>query len=164
MLSGTRRDSVFFSFHYDKDVFRMHMVKNMGVIEGEEPISVPDWETLRRKGDAAVENWIDDHMKYKQAVVVLIGEETASRPWVQYEIKKAWNEKRPLVGIYVHNLKSMGLGVSRKGPNPFSHFTFTNGTGNMGQYIPCYDPNSLYAYNDIKSNIASWVKSAAVRN
>ncbi len=163
MASG-RRPSVFFSFHYDNDVFRMHMVKNMGVIEGDEPISVPDWETLRRKGDAAVEKWIDDHMKYKQAVVVLIGADTADRPWVQYEIKKAWNEKRPLVGIYVHNLKSMSSGVSRKGPNPFTQFTFTNGTGNMSQYVPCFDPNPLYAYDNIKRNIAEWVRSATVRS
>ena len=83
-------------------------------------------------GNAAVEKWIDEHMKYKQAVVVLIGEETASRPWVQYEIAKARNEKRPLVGIHVYNLKSMSDGVSRKGLNPFTQFKINNGSGNVG--------------------------------
>ncbi|WP_353939677.1 TIR domain-containing protein [Micromonospora sp. b486] len=29
-------------------------------------------------------------MAYKKAVIVLVGQETASRPWVIYEIEKAW--------------------------------------------------------------------------
>lgn len=38
-------------------------------------------------------------------MVVLIGEDTAKRKWVKYEIKKAWNEGKGVLGIYIHNLK-----------------------------------------------------------
>lgn len=32
-------------------------------------------------------------MKYRSCVVVLVGSETASRPWIQYEIEHAWKGK-----------------------------------------------------------------------
>ena len=73
---------------------RVHQIRNMGVIEGNTPVSPNDWETVKRVGDDAVKKWIDDNMKYKDCVVVLIGSDTASRKWVKYEICKAWNDGR----------------------------------------------------------------------
>ena len=60
-------------------------------------------------------------MKYKRCVVVLIGSQTANRPWVQDQIKKAWDERRGLLGIYIHNLNCHD-GSVRKGRNPFELF------------------------------------------
>ena len=76
------REPVFYSFHYDNDVFRVQQIRNMGVVDGNEPVSPNDWEQVKRTGDAAVETWIDDNLKYKRCVVVLIGSETANRRWV----------------------------------------------------------------------------------
>ncbi len=67
-----------------------------------------EWESLKQRGPSQVQNWIDRQMKYKQAVVVLIGQETASRPWVQYEIRKAHRENRPMLGVYIHDLRASG--------------------------------------------------------
>ena len=75
---------VFYSFHYGNDVMRVQQIRNMGVIEGNTPVSPNEWEQVKRTGDKAIEKWIDDNMKYRSCVVVLIGSETASRPWVQY--------------------------------------------------------------------------------
>src|SRR5437879_9799589 len=99
------KEPVFYSFHFDNDVVRVQQIRNMGVIEGNEPVSPNEWERLKGKGDPAVERWIDDNMKYKRCVVVLIGSDTANRPWVRYEIKKAWDDGRGLLGVYIHNLK-----------------------------------------------------------
>ena len=87
------RVPVFYSFHYDNDVFRVQQVRNMGVVDGNAPVSANDWEQVKRQGDAAVERWIDESMKYRRCVVVLIGSETASRKWVKHEIKRAWELK-----------------------------------------------------------------------
>ena len=57
-------------------------------------------------------------MAYKRAVVVLIGQETASRPWVLYEIEKAWNDKKPLLGVRIHGLASMSSGADSRGADP----------------------------------------------
>ena len=81
---------VFYSFHFDNDVMRVQQIRNIGSLEGNAPTTPNDWERLKRTGNNAVENWIDQNMKYKRCVIVLIGSETASRPWVQYEIIKAW--------------------------------------------------------------------------
>ena len=150
---------VFYSFHFDNDVFRVQQIRNIGVIEDNKPVSANDWEEVKRKGDSSIEKWIDDNMKYRRCIIVLIGEKTADRRWVKYEIKKAWSDRKGLLGIYIHNLKDPKTGQCSKGPNPFEQFTFNDGT-KMSRYVTCYDPNSQDAYNDIKRNLESWVQHA----
>jgi hypothetical protein len=152
------KEPVFYSFHFDNDVFRVQQVRNMGMIDGNEPTSPNDWEQVKRGGNATIERWIDDTMKYRRCVVVLIGSETATRPWVKYEIKKAWIEKRGLLGIYIHNLKCPRTGVSSKGPNPFDNWTVGNQP--MSSLVSCYDPNTYDTYGDISRNLEDWVQSA----
>ncbi len=153
------RIPVFYSFHFDNDVMRVQQVRNIGAIEGNSPTTPNEWEQLKRTGRAAVERWIDNNMKYKRCVVVLIGFETAGRPWIEYEIKKAWSDGKAIIGIYIHNLKCPRNGVSRKGRNPFDDFTFNDGT-KLSSAIPCYDPSPLNAYGDISENIGKWIEYA----
>ena len=153
---------VFYSFHYGNDVMRVQQIRNMGILEGNEPVSPNEWEQVKRSGDAAIKRWIDSNMKYRSCVIVLIGEETSNRPWVKYEIEKAWAEKRPMLGIYIHNLKDPRTGTCRQGENPFSQYT-VNGR-NLSELIPCYNPNSFDAYNDIKNNLSSWIETAIQKN
>lgn len=137
----------------------MQQIRNIGAIEGNSPASLNEWEQLRRTGKTTIERWIDNNMKYKRCVVVLIGSETADRPWVKYEIEKAWNDGRALLGIHIHNLKCPRTGTSRKGRNPFEDFTFNDGSS-LSSAVPCHDPNPLYAYRDISNNIAIWINHA----
>lgn len=153
------RIPVFYSFHFDNDVMRVQQVRNIGVIEGNQPASPNDWEQIKRKGKAAVQNWIDENMKYKRCVIVLVGTETTNREWVRYEIEKAWNDGKAIFGIYIHNLKCPRAGTCKKGSNPFDTFTFNDGS-KLSSVINCYDPNPMYAYNDIASNIESWINTA----
>jgi len=152
------RVPVFYSFHFANDVFRVQQIRNMGVLEGNEPVSPNTWEEVKRKGDAAVERWIDDNMKYKRCVVVLIGRETAERKWVTYEIEKAWNDKRGLLGIYIHNLKCPRTGTCAKGANPFDNWAVDQVP--MSSRVRCYDPSSYDAYGDISRNLENWVAAA----
>ncbi|UAN56213.1 TIR domain-containing protein [Serratia sp. JSRIV004] len=39
-----------------------------------------EWEEFKRKGDTAIERWIDDSLVGKSCVVVLVGSETATCP------------------------------------------------------------------------------------
>jgi MTH538 TIR-like domain (DUF1863) len=152
------REPVFYSFHYDNDVFRVQQIRNMGVVEGDQPVSPNDWEQIKRRGDGAVERWVDDSMKYKRSVIVLIGAQTASRPWVKYEIKRAWELKKGLFGIYIHNLRCPRTGTCAKGQNPFSDWTV--GNQSMANLVTCHDPSSWDAYGDISRNLESWVSGA----
>lgn len=156
---GMTKIPAFYSFHFDKDVMRVQQVRNIGTVEGNSPTTPNEWETLKRSGKRAVENWIDQNMKYKRCCIVLIGTDTASRPWVKYEIEKAWNDGKALLGIYIHNLKCPRAGASRKGQNPFDGFKFNDGRA-LSSVVPCYDPSSLSAYRDISNNMAGWISSA----
>jgi len=150
---------VFYSFHFDNDVMRVQQVRNIGTIEGNSPTSPNEWEQLKRTGKSAVENWIHESMKYKRCVIVLIGSETYNRPWIKYEIEKAWNDGKALLGIHIHNLKCPRNGTSRKGRNPFDEFQFNDGR-KLSSVVPCYDPSSVNAYQDIANNIANWISHA----
>lgn len=156
---------IFYSFHFSNDVMRVQQVRNMGVIEGNEPTSPNNWEEIKRKGDKSIEKWIENNMKNRSCVVVLIGSDTASRKWVKYEIKKAWNDGKGVVGIHIHNLKCPNNGTSTKGKNPFATFTLKDGKEKLSDTIKCYNPKSNDAYNDIKDNIDDWIEEAiTIRN
>lgn len=153
------RKPIFFSFHYGNDVMRVQQIRNIGALEGNTPVSVNEWEQVKRGGEASIKRWIDENMKYKQCIIVLIGSETSERPWVQYEIEKAWNDKRPIFGIYIHNLRCPRNGTSRKGANPFDTIKFKDGS-KLSSVVNCYQPSPGDAYNDIARNMESWVNTA----
>lgn len=138
---------------------RTQQVRNIGALDGNQPVTAQKWEDVKRSGKAAIEKWIDDNMKYKSAVVVLVGSETANRPWVQHEITKAWNDGKGLLGIHIHNIKCPRNGTCHKGPNPFDQFTFNDGR-KLSSVVQCYDPSAFYAYTDIANNIESWIDAA----
>jgi MTH538 TIR-like domain (DUF1863) len=150
--------NVFYSFHFDNDVMRVQQVRNMGVIEGNAPVSPNTWEEVKRKGDPSIEKWIDDNMKGKSCLVVLIGSETSKRPWVKFEIEKAWKDGKGVVGIYIHNLNCPNTGTCSQGANPLDLFTFSlNGKTVKPK---AYNPSASDAYNDIAANLDSWVEEA----
>lgn len=151
---------VFYSFHYNNDVFRVQQIRNMGVIEGNSPVTPNQWETIKQTGKKAVEKWISENLKNKSCVVVLIGSETSQRKWVLHEIEQAWNAGKPMLGIYIHNLKDPKTGRSTKGSNPFDGFTMENSKKKLSDFVTCYNPKTFDAYNDIKNNIDSWIEDA----
>jgi len=150
---------VFYSFHFDNDVMRVQQIRNIGVIEDNKPVSANDWEEVKKKGKDAIEKWIDDNMKYRSCVVVLVGEETAKRQWVQYEIIKGWNDGKGVLGIYIHNIKCPRNGKCSQGSNPFDNVTFKDGS-KLSSVVKCYNPSSNDAYSDIAKNLETWIEDA----
>lgn len=157
------KKSVFYSFHFDNDVMRVQQIRNIGAIEDNAPVSANDWEEIRKK-DSAVQKWIDDNMKYRSCVVVLVGEETSKRPWVDYEIRKGWTDGKGVLGIYIHNIKCPRNGKCNQGENPFDRINFKDGS-KLSSVVKCYNPNSYDAYNDIAENLEAWIEEAiTIRN
>lgn len=159
---------VFFSFHYKPDNWRASQVRNAGVVEGNRPVSDNDWETITQGGDAAIQRWIADQLSGKSCAVVLIGSATAGRKWITYEIEKAWNDEKGVLGVYLHNLKDASGNQSSKGLNPFDYLTMKRDGKPMSSIVRAYDPpftTSTYVYDHIKENIESWVDEAvSIRN
>lgn len=152
---------VFFSFHFDQDSVRASQVRNIGALEGNEPVSGNDWEEIKGGGTAAIERWIAAQMKGRTCVVVLVGAETANRPWVQYEIKKAWVDNLGVVGVRIHGLNNFKGQTSAPGSNPFDNWLI--GDKPMSQIVTLYDPpgiNSKAVYANIASNLDALVEKA----
>lgn len=152
---------VYFSFHFDNDCWRTQQIRNIGSIEGNHPISANAWEVVKRNGERSIQNWIDENLKNKSCCIVLVGSQTANRKWVKYEIRKAWEMNKGVVGINIHNLKDSYGNQSLKGDNPFSPFKIEN--DNMSEIAKVYNPPypmSTDVYNHIKINIEAWVEEA----
>jgi hypothetical protein len=138
---------------------RVQLIRNIGALDGNAPASANEWETIKRSGDKAIQNWIDAHMAYRSCVIVLVGMETANREWVKYEIEKAWTDGKGLFGIYIHNLSDPRTGTCTQGQNPFVQFSLSDGR-KLSDVVRCYNPSVFDAYNDIKSHIAIWIENA----
>lgn len=161
--------AVFYSFHYERDANRVSLIRNMGAVEGQRILNSQEWESVKRGGSQAIANWIDEQMKYKTAVVVLIGAETADRPWVQYEIEKAWDDRKPLLGIRIHGLADMGNGSDFQGRNPFLRLQKRS---IFDPSIPIFDPtvtswdgriNTQATYRKLKEYLNFWVEQGVTR-
>ncbi len=154
---------VFYSFHYKPDNWRASQVRQMGVIEGDAPVSDNDWEKITKGGDEAIKKWIAGQMSGKSCAVVLIGTNTAGRKWINHEIIKAWDDKKGVLGIYIHNLKDTDKNQSTKGTNPFDAITLGTTGPKLSSVVKAYDPpysDSTQAYAYIKNNLSGWVEAA----
>jgi hypothetical protein len=99
---------VFFSFHYQRDLWRVNVVRNSTIVEGVAAAGFSDaslWEEVKKKGDAAIKSLIDEALDGTSATVVLIGAETANRKYVTYEIEQTIARGKGLLGVKIHNIK-----------------------------------------------------------
>ncbi len=156
------RYKIFYSFDYDEDVFRVQQIRNIGVLEGSEPVTPTSWETVKRGGDAAIKSWIDDGISKCDCVVCLIGEKTSRSKWVDYELRSAWSLRKPMFGIYIDDLRDPRystnaplFGKSRRGANPFDEIVV--GGIRLSSRLIVYIPNAGDAYNDIARHIETWI-------
>ena len=158
----------FYSFYYKEDSQRAAQVRNMGMVDGNTPVSDNDWEKITKGGDAAIEKWIDEQLKGKSCTIVLIGANTAGRKWIKYEIENSWNDGKGVLGIYIHNLKDLSENKSTKGKNPFKDFTMKRNDKKLSSIVKAYDPPyaaSTSVYSHIKDNLSDWVEEAIkIRN
>lgn len=134
----------------------------MGKVSDDSTFSDNDWEEVKEKDDDKIRKWIDEQMGMRSCIVVLIGETTSTRKWVKYEIEKAYELNKGMVGIYIHNLNDQDASQTEKGKNPFDS-VYTNGGEKLSKYVTCFDPvysSSKYVYDDKKDNIEGLIEDA----
>lgn len=155
---------VFFSFHYDRDIWRANVVRNSWVTQDREAAGFWDaslWEEAKRKGDDAIKRMIDNGMVNSSVTVVLIGKETANRKWVKYEIKKSRRDGMGVLGIYIHNIKAADTTRDTKGDNKFGEVDVDSNGKSIWfwQLYPTYD----WILGNGYKNLGEWVEKAAKR-
>ena len=152
---------VFFSFHYNRDSWRAAQVKNMGIVDNSSTWSANDWEEVKEKSDTKIKEWIDSQMAMRSCIVVLVGKETSTRKWVKYEIEKAYELKKGIVGVYIHGLKDADENQDTKGSNPFYSILTSDGH-RLSNYVDCFESSyssSTYVYDDIKDKLPGLIET-----
>ena len=137
---------VFFSFHYQRDIFRVNQIRNIPQITGCAAAGFVDssiWEEAKRKSDAAVQQLIDTNLAGSSVTVVCIGEKTAGRKFINYEIQKSIDRGNGVLGLKIHHLKSILVGADSEGDVPFK----------LNVY-------NVYKYVD-HDKLADWIEKAA---
>lgn len=152
---------VYYSFHYDSDHARVAPILRSHALLAQVEASPSDWVKLRRSGDFAIKRWLESQFKGRSCLIVLIGAETANRPWVQYEIRQAHALGLGLLGVHVHQLKDKQGWPSAKGANPFEHPATE--LGSYAASIPVFEPDetdSKPAYRQIVDHLRRWSEQA----
>jgi len=101
---------VFFSFHYQEDIFRVNVIRKSGVVLGNAAAGFQDaslWEKTKKKGSDAVKRLIDRGLQGTSVTCVLIGQKTASRKFVTYEIEQSVKKGNGLLGIHINDIKDI---------------------------------------------------------
>lgn len=112
---------VFFSFHYQRDIWRINQIRNLHEIVGCAAAGFQDaslWEEAKKKGDAEIKKMIDGALERTTVTVVFIGAKTAGRKFINYEIEKSIARGNGLVGIQIHHLKDKDGNTDTPGDTP----------------------------------------------
>jgi len=139
---------VYFAFHYQRDIWRVNVVRNSNVVEGFESAGFIDsslWEEARRKGEESIKRLINDGLKGTTVTVVLVGAKTSEREYVEYEIDQSWGRGNGVFGVYIHNIEDRNGLTDSKGQDPFTSFGYKgiktydwihdNGYDNLGDWV-----------------------------
>lgn len=148
----------FFSFRYAKDNWRAGIVRNSYITQDRKAsgfFDSADWEEVKKKSDLEIKKWIDKQLKGTSVTVVLIGEDTYGKKWIDYEITASHNKGNGMIGVYIHQLKDSDKKTSKKGKNPFLKWEFKK--GDKVVTYPVYD----YIDDDGYKNMGTWIEEAA---
>jgi len=102
-------------------------------------------------------------MKYKFCTIVLVGNNTADRKWINHEIVESWNADMGVVGVYINGLKDKDGYIAEKGNNPFDYITHGNNGERLSKIVKCYSPvgtNSKERYDWISKYLSGIVEEA----
>lgn len=112
---------VFFSFHYQRDIWRINQIRSIPNITGCAAAGFQDaslWEEAKKKGDSNIKKMIDDALNNTSVTVVFIGNQTANRKFIKYEIEQSIARGNGVVGIQIHHLKNHNQEADEPGSTP----------------------------------------------
>lgn len=112
----------FFSFCYD-DVrcFRANVVRNSYVTQYGKDTFVDGsiWEDAQTKSPIKIKELIDNSgIKNTSVTAVLIGDHSANRRWINYEVFKSFEQGNGILGIRINRIRDKSGHITHKGPNP----------------------------------------------
>ena len=101
---------VYFAFHY-ADIWEVNQIRNSDQFVARSVAGFKDgslWEEAKKKGDAALKRLIDDGLQGTSVTICLIGQHTARREWVTYELEESDRRGNLVFGIHLQNQPQRG--------------------------------------------------------
>lgn len=154
---------VFFSFHFERDIWRVGQVRNSWLLKPDRESAgfwdAAKWEAVKKQGDEAIKRWINSSLDSTSVTVVLIGAETSTRRWVQYEIRRSHIRGNGMIGIRIHNIKDQFGKTDTFGQATFGEIKKDAlGTSKYFKDLyPIYD----WVTDNGRENLGAWVDTAA---
>ena len=123
---------VFFSFHYQNDIWRVNQVRQSWRYQHESQREAEGfydgsiWENSKRTGPESLKALIRDGMSNTSVTCILVGAETYSRRWVRYEIARSIIKGNGLLSVRIHLMGDRNGYASHEGPNPLDYMGVYN--------------------------------------
>ncbi len=152
---------VFLSYHHELDHFRASKICSMRPLDKSVQFMRAFWEEVSKPSDTKMKEWIDNQLTQSDCIIVLIGEETAKKQWINYTIKQAYQLDRGMAGIYIHRLLDEEGNPSERGENPFDYLDL-NGV-KFSRFVRVHDSEhimSRYVYQDIQNHFSDLIDYA----
>lgn len=139
---------VFFSFHYQRDIWRVNQIRSIPNVTGCAAAGFQDaslWEETKKQGDDAIKKLIREGLENTSVTLVCVGAKTAGRKYINYEIDQSLARGNGLVAVQIHHLKDQ------------------NGeTDSAGVIPPKIESNGFKAYKYTNMDaLAGWIEEAA---
>ncbi len=131
--------SIFLSYEFRHDAWKAQAIRSVWLASG----GVVTLEAKEASSDWEIKQWIDHTLRQAEVTVVLVGPNTASSRWVEYEVQLSKSLGKGLLGIDVVGMA--GEGVCEPGP-PLP----------MLAGYPMYD----WVKDDGERQLGSWVLKA----
>ena len=93
-------------------------------------------EKAKKEGDEVVRRMINAGLSGCSVVCVLIGKETYTRRWVDYEIFEGVELGMGVLGIRIHQISDLRLGIDTVGSNPFEFLGYGRNSQRPGKLYP----------------------------
>lgn len=156
---------VFFSFHYQNDIWRVNQVRQSWRYNHEDTRETEGffdgsiWESSKRTGPDSLKTLIREGIKNTSVTCVLAGAKTYERRWVRYEIARSVVKKNGLLTVRIHLMGDRQGYSSVEGPNPLDYM----GVYRAGDKILFaeYNGNKWSKYSDYTKAVElplSWAK------
>ena len=152
----------FFSFHYQNDVWRSNVVRNCNALDVGVDTTFFDGverEEVKSNSREEIKSWIDEQLQQTSVTAIIIGEKTADRDFIQYEVKRSIERGNGVVGVRVHDIPDENGETSPKGPNPLDEFVIERD----GEWVQVSDIFETYQFSQDngQERLGEWLEEGA---
>jgi hypothetical protein len=112
---------VHLAFHVEHDLHRVNQIREQlvsGEIDATGFFDLAEYERLSRGDKTSLRQVIRERVAESSVTLVLIGTETASRPFVHLQIEESIANRNGFVGIQIHGIDDQSGEPSCSGPLP----------------------------------------------